>query len=103
MADDNFRIQTSLDGIHVYNRRGIHVAQDPYDLFPSLELEDDAPHAFYLGLELGRAELAWQLGKRYTHDEPLSWGCILPPQRPDILHFAPSKNTLKARRKNRGS
>ena len=74
IADDNFRIQVDSDGIHVYNRDGLHTAQDPYDLFPSLNIEADAPHAFYLGLELGRAQIAWQLGKRYTQDEALNWG-----------------------------
>lgn len=103
VTDDNFRIQISGDGIHIYNRHGLHVAQDPYDLFSSLELEGDVPHAFYLGLELARAELAWQLGKRYTQDEPLSWGCVVPRHRQDKLHFPPSKSTLKARKKYRKS
>ena len=35
---------------------------------------DDAPHAFYIGVELGRAQIAWQLGKNYMQDEELDWG-----------------------------
>ena len=35
---------------------------------------DDGAHAFYLGVELARAEIAWRLGKRYAQDEPLDWG-----------------------------
>ena len=37
----------------------------------------DAPHAFYLGAELTKAEIAWRLGKRYAQDEPLDWGCAV--------------------------
>ena len=103
IADDNFRIQVDSDGIHVYNRDGLHTAQDPYDLFPSLNIEADAPHAFYLGLELGRAQIAWQLGKRYTQDEALNWGCVLAPPDDDKLDFAPAQSTLKARRRRRKS
>ena len=33
-----------------------------------------APHAFYLGTELMKAEIAFVLGKRYVQDEPLDWG-----------------------------
>jgi hypothetical protein len=38
-------------------------------------VETDGGHAFYLGVELARAHIAWQLGKRYNQDEPLQWGC----------------------------
>ena len=37
---------------------------------------DDAGHAFYLGQELTKAELALQLGKNYTQDRPLWWGYL---------------------------
>jgi hypothetical protein len=37
-------------------------------------VEDDASHAFYLGVELARAQIAWQLKKRYSQDEELQWG-----------------------------
>jgi hypothetical protein len=101
VTDDNFRIQVNADGIHVYNRKGLHVAQDPYAIYPLLELDDDAPHAFYLGLELAKAELAWQLGKRYAQDEPLNWGCILPQRNDDMREYAPARATLIARRRQR--
>ena len=64
VRDANFRIETAEDGIHVYNRDGHHVAQDAMSLFPKLGLAGDAPHAFYLGTELMKAEIAWRLGKR---------------------------------------
>ena len=63
--------------MHVYNRRGHHVAADPYELFPALHVEQDGSHAFYLGVELAKAQIAWQLGKRYVQDQPLGWGCAV--------------------------
>jgi hypothetical protein len=70
----------SEQGIHVYNRDGILVAENPFDLFPQLDLlQDDAPHAFYMGVELAKARIAWQLGKRYRQDEELEWGAAVAP------------------------
>ncbi len=74
VRDPNFRVQIAPEGIHVYNREGLRVAQDAFALWPQLGLEDDASHAFYMGVELARAEIAWQLGKRYVQDQPLDWG-----------------------------
>ncbi|MBN8918849.1 MAG: dihydropteroate synthase [Rhizobiales bacterium] len=74
VADRNFRIEVTEEGIHVYNRDGHHVAADPFALFPHLKVEDDGAHAFYLGVETARAEIAHHLGKRYAQDEPLKWG-----------------------------
>lgn len=75
VKDPNFRIQVSRDGVHVYNRDGSHCETDPFRLYPNLGVDDDASHAFYLGVELARAQIAWQLGKRYSQDEELHWGC----------------------------
>jgi dihydropteroate synthase len=75
IRDPSYRVMVSEDGIHVYNRDGIQVAHNPYDLFPLLELvQHDAPHAFYMGVELAKAQIALQLGKRYIQDEELDWG-----------------------------
>ena len=74
VRDKNFRIEIAEDGIHVYNRDGHHVAQDAFALYPKLGVEQDGAHAFYLGAELARAEIAWRLAKRYAQDEPLDWG-----------------------------
>jgi dihydropteroate synthase-like protein len=79
VKDANFRIETAEDGIHVYNRDGHHVSRDAFLLFPLLGVAGDAPHAFYLGAELMKAEIAWRLGKRYVQDEPLDWGCAVDP------------------------
>jgi dihydropteroate synthase-like protein len=77
VKDDNFRIEIAEDGIHVYNRRGHHIAQDAFSLFAKLDVGADGAHAFYLGAELARAEIAWRLGKRFAQDEPLDWGCAV--------------------------
>ncbi|MCD2451833.1 DUF6513 domain-containing protein [Methylicorpusculum oleiharenae] len=97
IRDPSFRIQTSSDGIHIFNRDGIHTAQDPFDLYPKLDVASDGGHAFYLGVELARAQIAWQLGKRFTQDEPLQWGCAvdLKENTVDLHQFKPAGSTLQ--------
>jgi hypothetical protein len=52
----------------------LRTATDPFKLLPTLGLEHDGSHAFYMGAELARAQIAWQLGKRYVQDQELEWG-----------------------------
>lgn len=115
IRDPNYRVQISPEGIHVFNRDGLETGRDPFALFPKLaELEDDAPHAFYMGVELARAQIAWQLGKRYVQDEELDWGVAVAPERLSesgeqsrAAHavkegdFKPEGSTLKARKQSR--
>lgn len=75
IKDPSFRIQVSEEGMHIYNRDGLFQGIDPFKLYPHLKVDDDASHAFYLGVELARAQIAWQLKKRYSQDEELQWGC----------------------------
>ncbi|HLF95883.1 MAG TPA: DUF6513 domain-containing protein [Methylococcaceae bacterium] len=77
ITDPSYRIRISEEGLHIFNRDGLNTASDPFALFPKLGVEKDGGHAFYLGVELARAEIAWRLGKRYTQDEPLHWGCAV--------------------------
>jgi dihydropteroate synthase-like protein len=84
VRDPSYRIQVSEGGIHIYNRDGLHTATDPFDLYPVLDLANDPGHAFYLGVELARAQIAWQLGKRYDQDEALRWGCAVRPKPQDL-------------------
>src|SRR6266478_4766990 len=77
VTDNNFRIEVAEDGIHVYNRQGHHVEQDAFALFEKLGVAADGAHAFYLGTELMKAEIAWRLGKRYAQDARLAWGCAV--------------------------
>jgi hypothetical protein len=78
VRDPNFRIHASAEGIHVYNREGLLTFENPFDFFEHLGVAADGSHAFYLGVELARAEIARQLGKRYVQDQPLAWGCVVP-------------------------
>ena len=96
IKDANFRIETADDGIHVYSRDGRHVAQDAFSLFPKLGVGSDAPHAFYLGAELMKAEIAWRLGKRYAQDEPLDWGCAVDRLAEDLTRLRVAGHTLRA-------
>ncbi len=77
VKDPNFRVQVSPQGVHVYNRDGMRIATNAFELWPQLGLEQDAAHAFYMGVELAHAQIAWQLGKRYVQDQPLEWGCAV--------------------------
>jgi len=83
VKDPNFRIQVSRTGIHAYNRDGLRTAAEPYAFWPQLGLEQDASHAFYMGVELARAHHAFLLGKRYQQDDDLDWGAALPPRTDD--------------------
>src|SRR4029079_18695722 len=49
VRDKNFRIEIAEDGIHVYNREGHHVAQEAFALYDKLGVDQDGPHACYLG------------------------------------------------------
>ncbi len=97
IKDPSFRIQISDEGMHVFNRDGMHTAHDPFEFYPQLHVEGDGGHAFYLGVELARAEIAWQLGKRYAQDQRLDWGCAVKAEETKIdLHdFKPSGTTFK--------
>jgi dihydropteroate synthase-like protein len=99
VRDANFRIMTTEDGIHVFNGKGHAVAKDAFELFDGLEVESDGAHAFYLGAELMKAEIAWRLGKRYTQDEPLAWGVAAPAPETDRLRLAEAGHTLKAKKR----
>jgi dihydropteroate synthase-like protein len=96
VRDANFRIETADDGIHVYNRSGHHVARDAMSLFAKLGVEKDSPHAFYLGTELMKAEIAWRLGKRYAQDTALDWGCAVDRVSEDLTQLAESGHTLRS-------
>ncbi len=97
VKDANFRIETAEDGIHVYARGVHHVATDAFSLFPKLGVEQNGPHAFYLGAELSKAEIAWRLGKRYMQDEPLDWGCAIDRETEDLTRFQEAGHTLRGR------
>jgi dihydropteroate synthase len=94
VRDRNYRIEVAEDGIHVFNRDVHLVEREPFALFPQLGVESDGGHAFYLGAELARAEIAWQLGKRYAQDSGLRWGVAVDAQPEDLERLKEAGTTL---------
>ena len=98
VKDPNFRIQVCDEGVFVYNRDGLWNATDPFDHYPNLNVADDGAHAFYLGVELARAQIAWQLGKRYDQDEELTWGVAVEREEQDMSKFKQEGSTMQSRK-----
>jgi dihydropteroate synthase len=98
VLDPNFRVQVSGSGLHVYNRDGLRLGQGAFELWPQLGLENDAAHAFYMGVELAHAEIAYKLGKRYVQDQPLEWGCAVERAAQDLDAWC-APGTTRATRK----
>lgn len=98
IKDRNIRIHVNEQGIHIYSRDLYKVVNDPFDIYESLGVADDGGHAFYLGVELARAQIAYQLGKRYAQDEELKWGCAVEQKAQDLNQFEESGVTVKESR-----
>jgi dihydropteroate synthase len=101
VRDKNFRIEIAEGGIHIYNKDGHHISQEIFDLYPKLDLGTDSAHAFYLGAELARAEIAWRLAKRYAQDEPLDWGVAADAPADDKTRLKQAGHTLIANAKKK--
>jgi dihydropteroate synthase-like protein len=97
VRDPNFRVQVAADGLHVYNRDGVRRGSGAFELWPQLGLDDDAAHAFYMGVELAHAEIAWRLGKRYVQDQPLDWGAAIDRPEEDLAAWCAPGTTMKPR------
>jgi dihydropteroate synthase-like protein len=76
LTDRNYRIDTDGEAIFVYNCDRFVRTTDVRSVFPSLAVDGDAAHAFYLGRELMKADIARRLGKKYIQGEPLDWGYL---------------------------
>lgn len=100
VRDPNFRVQVSEQGLHVYNRDGMRTGSGAFELWPRLGLENDASHAFYMGVELAHAEIAWRLGKRYVQDQPLDWGCAVEREADDLDGWCAPGTTRTAPKKS---
>ncbi|NLI93787.1 MAG: PTS mannitol transporter subunit IIABC [Peptococcaceae bacterium] len=74
IRDRNYRIFVH-DQIYVFNAHSFYQGTSAREIFSRLDIHDPR-HAFYLGVELGKAETALQLGKRYVQDNPLRWGYL---------------------------
>jgi dihydropteroate synthase-like protein len=97
LRDGAYRISVAEDGIHVFNRAVHARGTEALTFFPQLGVERDGDHAFYLGHELAKAEIAWRLGKRYVQDEPLDWGCAADKPAEDTTAFKAPGPTMQAR------
>jgi dihydropteroate synthase-like protein len=78
ITDLNYRIYTDRARIHVFNAERYVTGTDIAAIFAQLDVQE-ATHAFYLGKELMKAELAIRLGKTYRQEGPLSWGYLTDP------------------------
>lgn len=99
IKDPNYRIKVAEQGIYMFNRDGLMQDIDPFAFYPQLDLKDDAGHAFYLGVELARAQIAWQMGKRYNQDEELEWGCALTQAEEDLTQQKAAGSTMTTGKK----
>ena len=95
VKDKNYRIYVNIDGIHVFNNKNFYTEQDAAELYQYLDIKNDDGHAYYLGMELARAEIAFQLGKRYDQDEVLKWGCAVEISDDDIMRFKTAGHTMR--------
>lgn len=98
VRDLNYRIEAADDGVHIYNRDVHATAKDAFALYPKLDVDDDSSHAFYLGYELAKAEIAQALGKRYVQDRPIDWGVSADKLVENKMRHAAEGATLKAKR-----
>jgi dihydropteroate synthase-like protein len=75
VTDTNYRIFASDGEIYIFNGKTFRHGHDTRALFNQL-INLDGAHAFYLGRELYKAELALRLGKKYVQDSDLRWGYL---------------------------
>ncbi len=99
IKDPNYRIKVAEQGVFMFNRDGMIHETDPFAFYPQIQLKDDVGHAFYLGAELARAQIAWQLGKRYTQDEELQWGCSVSTEPENLNEQKQEGTTMKPGKK----
>jgi dihydropteroate synthase len=95
LRDPNYRIYAERGELHLMNGEGYWHGDNPFGLFeaalqrakerrPTSEIT--AEHAFYLGYELARAEVALLAGKQYVQDEPMNFGLLGAVQASSSLH-----------------
>jgi dihydropteroate synthase len=97
VRDRNWRIAVTEDAVHAWSGGRHLTGGDAMAFFPELGVAADGAHAFYLGAELARAQIARELGKRYVQDEPLDWGVANPTTPRDKTRLAAEGHTLRAR------
>src|SRR5213078_3527105 len=103
VTDPNFRIFADRDVITVFNDELFVRGTDIQEIFARLGV-DEATHAFYLGRELMKAQLALTLGKNYRQEGALQWGYLTPPddRGPAHVKLTPRSKRSRERRKADG-
>ncbi|HYK81579.1 MAG TPA: DUF6513 domain-containing protein [Gemmatimonadales bacterium] len=96
VTDPNFRIFTDRAAITVFNRDIFVRGTDIEEIFARLGV-DEAHHAFYLGRELMKAQLAITLGKTYRQEGALQWGYLTPPDDRGPAHVKLTQRSRRAR------
>ena len=92
VRDENYRIEVAEDGIHVYNRDGHHVAARCVRAVPQARRRGRRRRTPSISAPSWRkAEIAWQLGKRYVQDEALDWGVAADRQAEDLTRLAAAR------------
>ncbi len=95
VKDTNYRIMISDKGISLFNKNSFFTDIDPFNFYEKIEVDGDIGHAFYLGVELAKAQIAYQLKKNYEQDEELEWGCLTKSEDDDKLIFKETGPTYK--------
>ena len=95
ITDPNFRIFTDQETITVLNGERFVRGTDIKEIFAQLDV-DEATHAFYLGKELAKAQLAIALGKTYRQEGALSWGYLTPPEQPQSEHVKLTQRSARS-------
>ncbi len=75
LTDPNIRIFIDNRQIYAFNADRFIAGTEIETIFTELGVAE-ASHAFYLGHELTKAQLALQLSKNYEQDQPLRWGYL---------------------------
>ncbi|MFQ5960373.1 MAG: DUF6513 domain-containing protein [Candidatus Methylomirabilales bacterium] len=79
ITDPNFRIMTDGKHIYCFNRDRFIKDTDIQRIFHQITDQlgpNPVSHAFYLGRELAKADIALRLGKKYIQEENLDWGYL---------------------------
>lgn len=85
LTDRNYRIFATENDLHLLNKDGWSRSKSAFEVFAAARetAQKQSPphtvspeHAFYLGYELARAEVALLLGKQYVQDSPMSFGLL---------------------------
>ena len=79
ITDPNFRIMIDGKSIYLFNKDRFIKDTDIQRIFHQIAGElgpNPVSHAFYLGRELMKAQIALRLGKKYIQEEDLDWGYL---------------------------